>query len=85
VKTNEFYGRISVHYGNNCMKQRDVYRLVERFEEECSRFPSNVTWVEVKGRSVSISRTTEESALMKLHLKSASFMEEALQEGLKSN
>jgi hypothetical protein len=56
---------------------------VERSEEECSGMPSDVTWVEVKDRSVSISETTEESAKMKLHLKSTSFMEETLQECLK--
>lgn len=48
------------------MKQRNVYRSVERFEEEYSGLPSNVTWVEVMDKSVSISRSTEESGLMKI-------------------
>jgi hypothetical protein len=58
-----------VQYGDNCMNQRNVYRWVYIFEEDCSGLPLNVTWVEVKDRRVSIFKMTEESTLMKLHLK----------------
>jgi hypothetical protein len=46
------YGRMTVQYDNNCMNQRRVYEMVERFEacKTSVARPKTVTYVEVKNR-----------------------------------
>jgi hypothetical protein len=58
------------------VRQRKVYERVERLKggwtnvyDARSTRPSIVICVKIKGRSISVFGTTEESALMKLHLK----------------
>jgi hypothetical protein len=56
VKTGEIYGRMSVQYGDNCMRRREVYVWVERFgggrrsvdNDSRSGRPTTVNSVEVK-------------------------------------
>jgi hypothetical protein len=76
VKTGEIYRRMIVCYVDNCMSQRKVCKWVKGCKggqtsipvDVCCAYSYTVTCVEVKVY-ISTSRTTEESALMKLHLK----------------
>jgi hypothetical protein len=75
TKTSETYGRMTVQYGNNCRSQRKVNEWVERFKgrrmndsnDKCCGW-HRLYVLRFRNRLISMSGTTEESALIKLHL-----------------
>jgi hypothetical protein len=65
VETSETYGRMTLHYGDNRMSQMKVYEWLEKFkgrqasvDNARSERSSTAIYVEVRSRSISISRTT---------------------------